>query len=117
GRLEALLNFQTIVADLAGLDIANASLLDEATAAAEAMAMAHRIAGAQRKIFFADRDCHPQTLAVLHVRAEAQGWQIRAGDPLHDLDPASVFGAIFQYPGTFGDIRDLREPIAQLKAA
>jgi glycine dehydrogenase len=117
GRLEALLNFQTVVADLTGLDIANASLLDEATAAAEAMAMAHRISETGRAVFFADRDCHPQTLAVLQVRAEALGWQLRIGDPLHDLDASQVFGAIFQYPGTFGDIRDLREPIAKLKAA
>jgi glycine dehydrogenase len=117
GRLEALLNFQTLVADLTGLEIANASLLDEATAAAEAMAMAHRVADTRRKVFFADRDCHPQTLAVLAVRAEAIGWQVQVGDPLHDLDPTQVFGAIFQYPGTFGHIRDLREPIARLNAA
>jgi glycine dehydrogenase len=117
GRLEALLNFQTLVADLTGLEIANASLLDEATAAAEAMAMAHRVADMDRKVFFADRDCHPQTLEVLTVRAEAIGWQVEAGDPLHDLDPRQVFGAIFQYPGTFGHIRDLHEPIAALNAA
>ena len=117
GRLEALLNFQTVVSDLTGMDIANASLLDEATAVAEAMAMAHRISETGRTIFFAEGDCHPQTLAVLRVRAEALGWQVQTGDPLRDLDPAKVFGAIFQYPGTFGDIRDLREPIAQLKAA
>ncbi|MEA2966722.1 MAG: glycine dehydrogenase, partial [Alphaproteobacteria bacterium] len=71
GRLEALLNFQTMIADLTALDIANASLLDEATAAAEAMAMAQRISQSGRTIFFADRDCHPQTLAVLQSRAEA----------------------------------------------
>src|SRR5690242_7758544 len=117
GRLEALFNFQTLVAELTGLEIANASLLDEATAAAEAMAMAHRVADIDRNVFFADRDCHPQTLAVLQVRAEAIGWQVRVGDPLCDLDPTQVFGAIFQYPGTFGDIRDLRGPIAALKGA
>jgi glycine dehydrogenase len=117
GRLEALLNFQTAVADLTGLEIANASLLDEATAAAEAMAMAHRIANSGRGIFFADADCHPQTLAVLAVRARALGWQIQIGDPFCDLEAANVFGAIFQYPGTFGHIRDLHEPIARLKAA
>jgi glycine dehydrogenase len=116
GRLEALLNFQTLVADLTGLEIANASLLDEATAAAEAMAMAHRVSETGRTIFFADHDCHPQTLAVLSVRAEALGWRLEIGDPLRDLDATQVFGAIFQYPGTFGDIRDLREPIARLKA-
>ena len=117
GRLEALLNFQTLVADLTGLDIANASLLDEATAAAEAMAMAYRVAGTDRTVFLADENCHPQTLAVLQGRAEGLGWQVRIGDPLRDLDPAAVFGAIFQYPGTFGEVRDFREPIARLKAA
>ncbi len=117
GRLEALLNFQTMVADLTGLEIANASLLDEATAAAEAMAMAHRISNTERTVFFVDQDCHPQTIAVLKTRAEALGWQIRVGDPMGDLGGADIFGAIFQYPGTFGDIRDLRAPIAQLKAA
>ena len=116
GRLEALLNFQTLVADLTGLEIANASLLDEGTAAAEAMAMAHRISGTGRTLFFVDQDCHPQTIAVISVRAEALGWRIKVGDPFHDLDASQVFGAVFQYPGTFGDIRDLREPIARLKA-
>ena len=117
GRLEALLNFQTMIADLTALDIANASLLDEATAAAEAMAMAQRISQSERTVFFADRDCHPQTLAVLQTRAEALGWQVVIGDPMQDLDPAAIFGALFQYPGTFGDVRDFREPIARLKAA
>ena len=117
GRLEALLNFQTVVADLTGLEIANASLLDEATAAAEAMAMAHRISAAGRNVFFVDRDCHPQTVAVLQTRAEPLGWEIRIGCPQRDLDPSALFGAIFQYPGTFGSIPDLREPIARLKAA
>ena len=115
GRLEALLNFQTMVADLTGLEIANASLLDEGTAAAEAMAMAHRITNSERKVFFVDRDCHPQTIAVMKTRAEPLGWHIRVGDPMTELDGSEVFGAIFQYPGTFGDIRDLREPIARLK--
>ena len=116
GRLEALLNFQTLVAELTGLEIANASLLDEGTAAAEAMAMARRISETDRTLFFADRDCHPQTLALLSVRAEALGWRLEIGDPVRDLDASQVFGAIFQYPGTFGDVRDLREPIARLKA-
>ncbi|MBI2714493.1 MAG: aminomethyl-transferring glycine dehydrogenase [Rhizobiales bacterium] len=116
GRLEALINFQTMVADLTGLEIANASLLDEATAAAEAMAMAQRISETERTVFFADHDCHPQTLAVLKTRAEALGWQVHVGDSMRDLDASEVFGAIFQYPGTFGEIRDFREPIAKLKA-
>ena len=117
GRLEALLNFQTMVADLTGLEIANASLLDEGTAAAEAMAMAHRISNSARTLFFVDHACHPQTIAVMQTHAEAQGWQIRIGDPTLDIDAEVVFGAIFQYPGTFGDVRDPREPIARLKAA
>ena len=116
GRLEALINFQTMVADLTGLEIANASLLDEATAAAEAMAMAKRISETARTEFFADHDCHPQTLAVVKTRAEALGWRIRVGDPMRDLDASEVFGAIFQYPGTSGEIRDFRDPIAKLKA-
>src|SRR6188508_1444916 len=90
GRLEALLNFQTMIADLTALDIANASLLDEATAAAEAMAMAQRISQSERIVFFADRDCHPQTLAVLRTRAEALGWQVAIGDPMGDIDPAAI---------------------------
>ncbi|TMJ32148.1 MAG: glycine dehydrogenase (aminomethyl-transferring), partial [Alphaproteobacteria bacterium] len=81
GRLEALLNFQTMIVDLTGLEIANASLLDEATAAAEAMAMARRVARAQAMAFFVDRDCHPQTIAVICTRAEPLGWQIVVGDP------------------------------------
>ncbi len=117
GRLEALLNFQTMIADLTALEIANASLLDEATAAAEAMAMAKRISQSGRTVFFADRDCHPQTLAVLKTRAEGLGWRIATGDPMQDMDPELIFGAIFPYPGTFGAVRDFREPISRLKAA
>ncbi|MET0875430.1 MAG: glycine dehydrogenase (aminomethyl-transferring), partial [Pseudolabrys sp.] len=87
GRLEALLNFQTMIVDLTGLEIANASLLDEATAAAEAMAMARRVTKSQAKAFFVDRDCHPQTIAVVQTRAEPLGWNVIVGDPA-DLDPA-----------------------------
>jgi glycine dehydrogenase len=117
GRLEALLNFQTMLADLTGLEIANASLLDEATAAAEAMAMAQRIRADTRSRFFADRDCHPQTIAVMQTRAEALGWQLSVGDPFRDLDARQVFGAILQYPGTYGEIHDFRELIANLNSA
>ncbi|MFD1701916.1 aminomethyl-transferring glycine dehydrogenase [Methylopila henanensis] len=117
GRLEALLNFQTLVCDLTGLDVANASLLDEATAAAEAMAMAKRIAGGDRAAFFVDRDCLPQTIAVLKTRAEPLGWTVVVGDPFADLDPEAVFGALFQYPGVDGAIHDLSGPMAALKAA
>ena len=86
GRLEALFNFQTMICDLTGLDVANASLLDEATAAAEAMALAERAAPAKTKSFFVDADVHPQTLAVLRTRAEPLGWNLIVGDPLTDLD-------------------------------
>ncbi|MGE0846673.1 MAG: aminomethyl-transferring glycine dehydrogenase [Flavobacteriaceae bacterium] len=117
GRLEALLNFQTAMADLAGLDIANASLLDEATAAAEAMAMARRMSKAAPDRFFADANCHPQTLAVLRTRAEPLGWEVVTGDPESDLDASAVFGALLQYPDTTGEIRDIAPLIAALKAA
>ncbi|MFO1210896.1 MAG: aminomethyl-transferring glycine dehydrogenase [Amaricoccus sp.] len=117
GRLEALLNFQTMVRDLTGLDVANASLLDEATAAAEAMALCQRAAKSKAAAFFVDRDCHPQTIDVIRTRAEPYGWQIVVGDPFADLGPAAVFGAIFQYPGTYGHCRDFAAPIAALHAA
>ena len=117
GRLEALLNFQTMIVDLTGLEIANASLLDEATAAAEAMAMARRVSRVAASAFFVDRDCHPQTIAVLRTRAEPLGWEIVVGDPLADLAPGAVFGALFQYPGSCGEIRDFRAPVAGLHAA
>ena len=101
GRLEALLNFQTMVADLTGLEIANASLLDEATAAAEAMAMAQRIAqSARRTAFFVDRGLPSADHRRAATRAEPLGWRSCVGDPTSDLDAAEVFGAIFQYPGT-----------------
>ena len=98
GRLEALLNFQTMVCDLTGLDIANASLLDEATAAAEAMSVAHAVSKSKATGFFVDAHCHPQTIAVLRTRAAPLGWSVIVGDPRTDLDPEQVFGALFQYP-------------------
>src|SRR5271154_4636640 len=116
GRLEALFNFQTMIADLTGLDVANASLLDEATAAAEAMALAERAAQSKSKSFFVDADVHPQTLAVLRTRAEPLGWNLIVGDPLTALDGADVFGGLLQYPGSSGAVRDLRPAIAALHA-
>src|SRR3982074_1098545 len=116
GRLEALFNFQTMICDLPALDVANASLLDEATAAAEAMALAERAAQAKSKSFFVDAEVHPQTLAVLRTRAEPLGWSLIVGDPLTDLDKADVFGGLLQYPGTSGAVRDLRPAIASLHA-
>lgn len=117
GRLEALINFQTLVSDLTGLDIANASLLDEATAAAEAMAMAHRLSKSKTDTFFVDENCLPQTIAVVRTRAEPLGWSVVVGDPETDLKPAEVFGALFQYPGVNGVFRDLTDTIAKLHDA
>lgn len=114
GRLEALFNFQTMICDLTGLDVANASLLDEATAAAEAMALAERAAQAKARSFFVDAEVHPQTLAVLRTRAEPLGWNLIVGDPTVDLDKAEVFGGLLQYPGTSGVVRDLRAAIELL---
>src|SRR5712672_1327695 len=115
GRLEALFNFQTMICDLTGLDVANASLLDEATAAAEAMALAERAAQSKAKSFFVDRELHPQTLAVLRTRAEPLGWNLIVGDPAVDLDKAEVFGGLLQYPASSGAVRDLRPAIAALR--
>jgi glycine dehydrogenase len=115
GRLEALLNFQTMIVDLTGLEIANASLLDEATAAAEAMAMARRVTKSHANAFVVDRDCHPQTIAVVQTRAEPLGWNVIVGNP-SDLDPTAVFGALFQYPGSSGSIVDPSEWIKRLHA-
>ena len=116
GRLEALFNFQTMICDLTGLDVANASLLDEATAAAEAMALAERTSQVRTKSFFVDAEVHPQTLAVLRTRAEPLGWNLIVGDPLADLDKADVFGALLQYPASSGAVRDLRPAISALRA-
>ncbi|WP_316863449.1 aminomethyl-transferring glycine dehydrogenase [uncultured Cohaesibacter sp.] len=113
GRLEALLNFQTMVSDLTGLEIANASLLDEATAAAEAMTMAKRASKSKANLFFVDENCHPQTIAVIETRAEPLGLDLKIGAP-EELDPSEVFGAIFQYPGTYGHVRDFTGTMAAL---
>jgi glycine dehydrogenase len=101
GRMEALINFQTMVADLTGMDISNASLLDEATAAAEAMTLAKRSAKSKSNVFFVSKDVHPQTLEVLRTRADGIGIELHIGD---DAEGASVdsFGVLLQYPNTFG---------------
>jgi glycine dehydrogenase len=111
GRLEALLNFQTMVSDLTGMPVANASMLDEPTAAAEAMALARRVGQSPSQRFFVADDCHPQTLAVVRTRAQAAGIVVVVGDPLRELGAADVFGALLQYPGTTGEVRDLRVAI------
>ncbi|MCC7264462.1 MAG: aminomethyl-transferring glycine dehydrogenase [Candidatus Latescibacteria bacterium] len=108
GRLEALLNFQTMVIDLTGFEVANASLLDEATAAAEAMGMLGALAKGPGRVFFVAADCHPQTLAVVRTRAEYRGWEVVVGDPSAFEFDDTVFGALIQYPTTEGALRDYR---------
>ncbi|MEM5476983.1 aminomethyl-transferring glycine dehydrogenase [Pacificibacter sp. AS14] len=116
GRLEALLNFQTMVSDMTGLPVANASLLDEATACAEAMTMAQRVSKSKAKGFFIDENCHPQNIAVMKTRAAPLDIDVIVGDP-KDIDTSKVFGAIFQYPGTNGGVRDYTTDIAELHVA
>ena len=105
GRLEALLNFQTVVSDLTGLPLTGASLLDEATAAAEAMGMAWTTARQKKNRFFVSEDCHPQTIAVIKTRAEALGIQVDVGAP-SECNFDDLFGAIVQYPTTYGAVED-----------
>jgi glycine dehydrogenase len=116
GRLEALLNFQTMVTDLTGMGIANASLLDEGTAAAEAMTMARRVSKHASDRFFVDSDTHPQTISVMYTRAEPLGIELVVGDPV-TLDPSTVYGALLSYPGSSGAVTDPRGAIAELHAA
>ena len=115
GRLESLLNFQQLTIDLTGLDLASASLLDEATAAGEAMGLAKRVAKSKSNVFFVDENCHPQTISVVQTRAEGFGIEVQVGalDQLASLD---VFGALLQYPDTHGEIRDIKPLIEQLHA-
>jgi len=116
GRLEALLNFQQMIVDLSGMELANASLLDEATACAEAMAMAKRVSKSTSKNFFVDRDCHPQNIAVVETRARGLGFEIVVGDPYSDLELHDVFGVLIQYPGSSGEIRDFQQISQQAHA-
>ncbi|MEM8730816.1 MAG: aminomethyl-transferring glycine dehydrogenase [Pseudomonadota bacterium] len=113
GRLEALLNYQTMVSDLTGLEIANASLLDEATACAEAVTMARRISKSKAQAVFVDENCHPQNISVIQTRAAPLGIEVIVGSP-DDLQPETVFAAVFQYPGTYGHLRDFTPEIAAL---
>src|SRR3954467_5356166 len=109
GRLEALLNFQTVIIDLTGLEIANASLLDEGTAAAEAMLMCHSTRGGNgRETFFVDADCHPQTIDVVHTRAVARGFEVVVGSWKTFTFTDKVFGALISYPTTDGAVYDYR---------
>jgi glycine dehydrogenase len=116
GRLEALLNFQTMVSDLTGTDIANASMLDESTAAAEAMTLIRRSTKHASRTFFVDAETHPQTIAVVATRAKPIGIDIVVGD-VTELDPSAAFGALLQHPGTSGVVRDLSPTIAAVHDA
>ena len=117
GRLEALLNFQTAVTDLTGLEIANSSLLDEGTAAAEAMTLIKRVGRNKNMVFFVDEDTHPNTIDVIRTRAIPLGFYVTVGDPETDLDPSTVFGVLLQYPGSSGRIRNIAPIIAQCHEA
>jgi glycine dehydrogenase len=118
GRLEALLNFQTMVCDLTGLSVANASLLDEGTAAAEAMSMLLHAPGAQGRFqFFVAQDCHPQTIDVVRTRAEPLGVEVVVGDPRTFEVETGLFGALIQYPATDGAVWDPRRFIEKVHAA
>ena len=118
GRLEALMNFQTLISDLTGLPFANASLLDEGTAAAEAVTMCHHLSRQRKTKFFVDKDCHPQTLAVLQTRAEPAGIELCVGD-VQELafDDPELFGLLVSYPSSTGRLHDYRELTARAQAA
>ncbi|RQW64815.1 aminomethyl-transferring glycine dehydrogenase [Vibrio viridaestus] len=111
GRLESLLNFQQMIIDLTGLEISNASLLDEATAAAEAMALSQRASKSKSNLYFISDDIHPQTIDVVRTRADFFGFDIVVA-PIEELENYEVFGALLQYPGTSGEVRDLTNIIA-----
>ena len=116
GRLEMLLNFQQMIIDFTGMDIANASLLDEGTAAAEAMGLSHRLDKKDNKIVFISNDCHPQTIEVVKTRSEPLGLKVVIGND-EDLSKISedIICGILQYPGTLGDIKDPSENISKIK--
>ncbi len=118
GRLEALLNFQTMIADLTGLPMANASLLDEATAAAEAMHMSHAALRGKRSVYFVSDRCHPQTLSVVRTRAEAVGIEIEEGDAESvDFTRGDIFGLLLQYPASDGQVLDYAPLVARAHAS
>lgn len=114
GRLEALFNFQTMVTDLTGLDIANASMLDEGTAAAEAMALCQRVSRSKSQKFYIDSDCLPQTIEIIQTRAQPLGIEVEVGRP-EDCQ-GEVFAILLQYPGVSGEVRDFRQVIEAVQA-
>jgi len=113
GRLEVLLGFQQMVMDLTGMEIANASLLDEATAAAEAMTMARRISKSRSNVFFVDNNSHPQSLAVIRTRANSLGYEVVVGDPYTELQIRDFFGVLIQYPASTGRLTNPTGAISQ----
>jgi glycine dehydrogenase len=117
GRLEALLNFQTMIVDLTGLEIANASLLDEATAAAEAMTLSYGFCKTKANAYFVSEDCHPQTLEVVQTRARPLGIEVIVGNPRQFTFDRPVFGVLLQYPATDGAVYDYREFVEQAHTA
>jgi len=106
GRLEALMNFQTMVTDLTGMELANASMLDEASACAEAMSFCQRVSKSKSKVFFVANDCYPQNIEVVITRAEPLGIEVVIGDPLVELEKHDCFGVLLQYPNTYGNFSD-----------
>ncbi len=114
GRLEALLNFQTMISDLTGMEMANASVLDEATAAAEAMAMAHRLSKSKSDVFYIANTCHPQTIEVVCNRAKHMHIKCVIGDPFAAADNPELFGVLLQYPCSTGEVHDYRELVAAI---
>ncbi len=114
GRLEALINFQTMISDLTGMEMSNASMLDEGTAAAEAMALCQRMSKSKSSRFFVDSDCLPQTIEVIKTRAEPMGIEVEVADPADFSGEA--FGILLQYPGASGEVRDYREIIGKVQA-
>ncbi len=116
GRLEALLGFQQMVIDLTAMELANASMLDEATAAAEAMTMSRRLSRSESRVYLVDGDCHPQTIAVVQTRARPLGIEVVTGDPRVECAGPPPFGALLQYPGSSGEVRDLGPVIARIRA-
>ena len=114
GRLEALINFQTMITDLTGMEMANASMLDEGTAAAEAMALCQRMSKSKSPRFFVDNDCLPQTIEVVTTRAEPLGIEVEVGDP--DSFSGEAFGILLQYPGVSGEVSDYRSVIEKVQS-
>ncbi|MBT7565275.1 MAG: aminomethyl-transferring glycine dehydrogenase [Porticoccaceae bacterium] len=113
GRLEALINFQTMITDLTGMEISNASMLDEGTAAAEAMALCQRMSKSKSMCFFVDEDCFPQTIEIIKTRAEPVGIEVKVGNP--DEFSGDAFGILLQYPGASGEVRNHRDIITKVQ--